>query len=83
MKEIKPTKEQVNHPSHYGGENNPYETIKVMRAWFGDEEVKVFCKLTAFKYMSRCGKKDNNSLSQDISKAEWYLNYIKQMESEK
>ena len=25
--------EQVNHPQHYGGENNPYEAIKVIEAW--------------------------------------------------
>ena len=25
--------EHVNHPSHYGGENNPYEAIKVIEAW--------------------------------------------------
>ena len=26
-------KESVNHPSHYGGENNQYEAIKVIEAW--------------------------------------------------
>ena len=26
-------KEQVNHPQHYGGEDNPYEAIKVIDAW--------------------------------------------------
>ena len=28
-----PQKEQVNHPQHYGGEDNPYEAIKVIEAW--------------------------------------------------
>lgn len=23
----------VNHPAHYGGEDNPYEAIKVIEAW--------------------------------------------------
>lgn len=23
----------VNHPDHYGGEDNPYEAIKVIEAW--------------------------------------------------
>ena len=23
----------VNHPNHYGGEENPYEVIKVCEAW--------------------------------------------------
>jgi len=26
-------KEQINHPQHYGGANNPYEAIKVIEAW--------------------------------------------------
>ena len=25
--------EQVNHPQHYGGEDNTYEAIKVIDAW--------------------------------------------------
>lgn len=25
--------ENINHPSHYGGEGNPYEAIKVIDAW--------------------------------------------------
>ncbi len=25
--------DMVNHPAHYGGENNPYEVIKVIEAW--------------------------------------------------
>lgn len=27
------SKESVNHPQHYGGENNQYEAIKVIEAW--------------------------------------------------
>ena len=26
-------KEMVNHPPHYGGEDNPYEAIKVIDEW--------------------------------------------------
>ena len=26
-------KEMVNHPSHYGGKDNPYEVIKVIENW--------------------------------------------------
>lgn len=25
--------EQVNHPQHYGGKDNPFEAIKVIEAW--------------------------------------------------
>ena len=28
--------EMVNHPSHYGGADNPYEAIKVIEAWEAD-----------------------------------------------
>lgn len=59
-------KEQVNHPEHYGGKENPYETIKVIRAWgLG------FSLGNAIKYISRAGKKDN--IIQELKKAKWYL----------
>lgn len=65
---IEDTKEHVNHPSHYGGEDNIYEAIKVIEAWnLG------FCLGNAIKYISRAGKKDNNSYLQDLKKAKWYL----------
>lgn len=58
--------EQVNHPQHYGGENNPYEAIKVIETWnLG------FNLGNTVKYISRAGKKD--SLIQDLEKALWYL----------
>ena len=60
-------KEQVNHPNHYGGENNLYEAIKVIEAWgLG------FCLGNTVKYISRAGKKDSEL--QDLKKAAWYLN---------
>lgn len=47
--------DNVNHPSHYGGEDNPYEAIKVIEAWnLG------FCLGNAVKYISRAGKKDKS-----------------------
>lgn len=59
-------KEHVNHPEHYGGEDNPYEAIKVIEAW------KLNFHLgNAVKYISRAGKKDN--LKQDLEKAIWYI----------
>lgn len=62
--------EQVDHPVHYGGEDNPYEAIKVIEAWnLG------FCLGNTVKYISRNGKKQNssNSLVEDLKKARWYL----------
>ena len=60
------SKEAVNHPQHYGGENNQYEAIKVIEAWQLD-----FCLGNTVKYISRAGKKDN--IFQDLKKAKWYL----------
>jgi hypothetical protein len=60
--------EQVKHPKHYGGENNPYEAIKVIEAWdLG------FCLGNVIKYISRAGKKDPTKELQDLEKAKWYL----------
>ena len=70
--------EQVNHPSHYGGVDNPYEAIKVIDAWNLD-----FCLGNVVKYISRAGKKGNNSAEQDLKKALWYLEHeIESMKGE-
>lgn len=58
----------VNHPSHYGGKDNPYETIKVIEAWgLG------FNLGNALKYISRAGHKDKDFAVVDLQKARWYL----------
>ena len=64
--EVKPKKELVNHPNHYGGKDNPYEAIKVIEAWNLD-----FCLGNTIKYISRAGKKDDTV--QELEKALWYL----------
>ena len=59
-------KELIDHPKHYGGKDNPYETIKVIEAWgLG------FNLGNVVKYISRAGKKD--FLIQDVEKAKWYV----------
>lgn len=60
--------DNVNHPAHYGGADNVYEAIKVIEAWNLD-----FCLGNVVKYISRAGKKEGNSLIQDLEKARWYL----------
>lgn len=66
--------EAVDNPSHYGGKNNPYETIKVIEAWGLD-----FCLGNAVKYISRAGKKGDTL--EDLRKARWYLDRrIQQLE---
>jgi len=70
------SKEQVNHPNHYGGEANQYEAIKVIDAWnLG------FSLGNTIKYISRAGKKDVNKELEDLKKARWYLDHhIKTLE---
>lgn len=69
-------KDSVNHPSHYGGEDNTYEAIKVIEAWGLD-----FCLGNVVKYISRAGKKDPNKELEDLKKAVWYLDRrIKQIQ---
>jgi hypothetical protein len=63
-------KEMVNHPNHYGGKDNPYETIKVIDAWELD-----FCLGNCVKYISRAGKKGKDKELEDLKKAAFYLNY--------
>lgn len=58
--------EMVDHPTHYGGKDNPYEAIKVIEAW----EVG-FNLGNTLKYISRAGKKDD--IIQDLEKALFYL----------
>ena len=59
-------KEMVNHPQHYGGEENVYEAIKVIEAWNLN-----FSLGNVIKYISRAGKK--NETLEDLEKAAWYL----------
>jgi hypothetical protein len=69
-------KEHVNHPTHYGGQDNPYEAIKVIDAW----ELG-FSLGNTVKYISRAGKKDSDKELQDLKKALWYLqHHIEQLE---
>jgi len=59
--------DNVNHPQHYGGKDNPYEVIKVVEAW----ELN-FNLGNTVKYIGRAGKK--GSYLEDLKKAAWYLN---------
>jgi hypothetical protein len=69
------SKELINHPYHYGGERDPYETVKVIEAWYGLEGLKYFCLGSNLKYLTRAGKKEGNSEQQDLEKAQWYIEY--------
>lgn len=56
------------NPQHYKAS---VECITLMEELFGEEEVRSFCKLNAFKYMFRHTSKNGD---EDLKKAQWYLN---------
>jgi hypothetical protein len=80
MSETSQSYEHVNHPQHYGGENNPYEVVKIAEATGLDRDAYLF---NVLKYIVRSGKKNDNPPVQDLKKALWYLDRrIKTMETE-
>lgn len=64
----------INHPEHYAGS---IECIDAMVAAYGEEQVAIFCKLCAFKYLWRLEKKGD--CKEDAGKAQWYLGKYKEM----
>jgi hypothetical protein len=63
-------KEAVNHPDHYGGPDNPYEVIKVLKAWGLEADALLW---NTVKYIARAGKKDPAKHVEDLEKARFYL----------
>jgi hypothetical protein len=61
------SKENIDHPDHYGGSENPYEAIKVIEAWDLN-----FHLGNVIKYVSRAGKKNKETV-EDLKKARWYI----------
>jgi len=61
---------EVDHPDHYGGESNPYEYVKVARAWGLDKDALLW---TAGKYLCRQGKKGGEPNLKDLKKMRWYI----------
>lgn len=70
--------DMVNHPNHYGGEENVYEVIKVCEPWGLDFDAYLF---NVVKYVARAGKKDREKEIEDLKKALFYLDRkIKKLE---
>lgn len=65
-----PSAEMVQHPEHYGGQDNQYEVIKVCEAWGLDHDAYLF---NVVKYVARAGKKDQAKELEDLKKAAFYL----------
>ena len=64
--------DMVNQPKHYmvGG----IETIEYLKAKSTPEEFRGHLRLTALKYLSRAGYK--NDALEDLKKGQWYLNRL-------
>ncbi len=58
--------EAVDHPAHYGGEEDPYEAIKVIEAWSLG-----FHLGNVLRYINRHKRKEKPL--EDLQKARWYL----------
>jgi hypothetical protein len=56
--------------AHYGGADNPHETIKCLHAWGLEKDALCW---TTGKYLSRAGKKEGATLLRDLEKAHFYL----------
>lgn len=71
--------EMVNHPDHY---NRPgqKECIVEMEEKFGPAAVQYFCLLSRYKYLYRCGTKDD--ATQDIAKANWYCDKFRALDGD-
>lgn len=61
--------EKVDGPAHYGGKDNPYEVIKVLRAWLTPQEYAGAMKFNIIKYTARHREKGG---AEDLEKALWY-----------
>ena len=68
-----PEKEAVDHPSHYGGADNPYEVIKVLENWLTRDEFIGALKFNIIKYQARAWLKAGG---EDYDKAAWYAAYL-------
>jgi hypothetical protein len=59
----------VNSPSHYL--SGDIECIDAMVSAFGEDQVRIYAKINAFKYLWRAGKKEG-ATDTDLAKASWY-----------
>lgn len=66
----------IERPEHYC--NGGIECLDAMVITFGAEAVRTFCLLNAFKYRWRAPFKGRQS--EDIGKAEWYLEKAAELE---
>lgn len=62
--------DEKGNAKHYS-DGRIQQIIAMERIW-GTYEVMVFCEITEFKYRARMGKKPEQSIEQELKKANWY-----------
>lgn len=62
--------DEKGNAKHYS--DGRIQQIIIMERGWGTYEVMVFCELTEFKYRARMGKKPEQSIEQELKKANWY-----------
>jgi hypothetical protein len=67
------------NPLHYKGYS--VEAIEMMLRIYGAEKVAVYCEINAFKYRMRLGKKQGESIADDLAKEKWYLDKANELRS--
>jgi len=67
------------NPPHYI-QNDGRQTWERMLDYWTIKEVALWCKISAFKYQDRMGKKPNEDIKREEKKIEWYLNKAKELE---
>jgi len=72
-----PKIDMVNHPSHY--EKYDMETIEAIRGQSTPDEYRGFLKGNVMKYLARYRSKNG---SEDLEKAQWYLETLRAYEVE-
>ncbi|WP_394139588.1 DUF3310 domain-containing protein [Cytobacillus oceanisediminis] len=66
----------INHPSHY--HSNGIDVIGFSELQFDKEQLKGFYRINVLKYVTRYDRKNG---VQDLEKAEFYLNKLKELEN--
>ena len=67
------------NPSHYKGYS--FEAIEMMLRIYGAEKVATYCEINAIKYRMRMGKKQGESIADDLAKEKWYLDKANELRS--
>ena len=78
VREEEQAAKMVDHPSHYGGADDPFEHVKVAEAKGWDRDAMIY---NCTKYLWRYGRKAGADVLEDLRKARWYLDRrIQQLE---